>query len=58
MNNLRDLIKNSQETVRLINRISCDKSVSYKKGVELRKAREVAKNRIWFAKNLLKAMVN
>ena len=58
MNNLKDIIRKSQETIRLVNRVSCDRSVSYEKGVELRKAREDAKNRIYFARQILKASVS
>lgn len=56
MNNLKDIIKNSQETIRIVNKVNMDKRVSYEKGIELRKAREAAKNRIYFARNLLKVM--
>jgi len=59
MDNLRNIIRKSQETIRFVNKLGVgNQNISYEKGQELRKAREDAKNRIYFARNLLSAMVN
>lgn len=57
MNNLRNVIKKSQDTIRFVNKLGVgNPSISYEKGQQLRKAREDAKNRIYFCRQLLVAM--